>query len=86
MSLFVLVKITSRKHLLLLTNRAEADLCRTPVSVNSLNSTGRAKPFKMMDVIITPEADVCVCMRTLARVCACVMEKHLQNPTVFDLL
>lgn len=68
MSLFVLVKITSRKHLLLLTKRAEADLCWTSVSVNSLDSTGRAKPFKMMDVIITPEADVCVCMRARVRV------------------
>lgn len=55
------------KHWLLLTNRAEADLYWTPVSVNSLNSTGQAKPFKMMDVIITLEANMCVCMR----VCVC---------------
>lgn len=62
-----MVKRIASKQLLLLTNRTEADLYWTSVSVNSLNSTGQAKPFKMMDVIITLEVNMCVCMR----VCVC---------------
>lgn len=66
-ALFVMVKRIASKQLLLLMNRAEADLYWTSVSVNSLNSIGQAKPFKMMDVIITLEVNMCVCMR----VCVC---------------